>query len=122
MVYLTLVEKTGLLWKDNSQAMCSPDKEALKKYNAIYKYIGKGIKTSFDYREKSQVSRIKSFMRAHAGIVANIDLFIPDKEIDGVDVYYKVPLPSDRVYVIEGPRGKKREVRLVDSDYWRSIF
>lgn len=122
MVYMTLVEKTGLLWKDNSQAMCSPDKEALKKYNAIYKYIGKGIKTSCDYREKSQVSRIKSFMRAHAGIVANIDLFIPDKEIDGVDVYYKVPLPSDRVYVIEGPRGKKREVRLVDSDYWRSIF
>ena len=54
--------------------------------------------------------------------MTNIDLFIPDKVLSEKTVYYNVPIPPDLVYVIEGPKGKEREVKMVDSDYWKSNF
>ena len=68
------------------------------------------------------MSRIRKALKAHGTIVTNIDLFIPDKVQSECKECYNVPIPPDLVYVIEGPKGKEREVRMVDSDYWKSDF
>lgn len=119
MVYLSLFGD-GLDWKvypTRSEAR----KEILEKYNAIYKVIGKG-NTNSDYRDKTHVSRIRKSLRSYEKTVSNIDLFIPEKISYSLDLYYRVPVPPDLVYVIEGSKGKEREVRMVDSEYWKSRF
>ena len=119
MVYLSLFGD-GLDWKvypTRSEAR----KEILEKYNAIYKVIGKG-NTNSDYRDKTHVSRIRKSLRSYEKTVSNIDLFIPEKISYSPDLYYRVPVPPDLVYVIEGSKGKEREVRMVDSEYWKSRF
>lgn len=119
MVYMSLLEK-NLDWT-NYPSRDTTRKLILEKYNAIYKRIGKGNASS-DYRDKTHVSRIRKALKAHATIVTNIDLFIPDKVQSECKECYNVPIPPDLVYVIEGPKGKEREVRMVDSDYWKSDF
>ena len=118
MVYTSLLEK-NLDWTD-FPTRNETKKQILEKYNAIYRMISKGNYSS-DYRDKTHVSRIKKALKAH-DIVTNIDLFIPDKVLSEKTVYYNVPIPPDLVYVIEGPKGKEREVKMVDSDYWKSNF
>ena len=119
MVYTSLLEK-NLDWTD-FPTRNETKKQILEKYNAIYRMISKGNYSS-DYRDKTHVSRIKKALKAHDSIVTNIDLFIPDKVLSEKTVYYNVPIPPDLVYVIEGPKGKEREVKMVDSDYWKSNF
>ena len=119
MVYMSLLEK-NLDWT-NYPSRDTVRKLILEKYNAIYKRIGKGNASS-DYRDKTHVSRIRKALKAHATIVTNIDLFIPDKILSDKREYFNVPIPPDLVYVIEGPKGKEREVKMVDSDYWKSNF
>ena len=119
MVYTSLLEK-NLDWTDYPTRN-ETKKQILEKYNAIYRMISKG-NCSSDYRDKTHVSRIKKALKAHDSIVTNIDLFIPDKVLSEKTVYYNVPIPPDLVYVIEGPKGKEREVKMVDSDYWKSNF
>ena len=119
MIYMSLVE--GYLdWTDypfNNERR----KLLLKKYNAIYKNIGKGS-SSTSYREKSHVSRIKKELLAHSPIVTNIDLFIPNKVVLADVFCYKVPVPPDLIYVIEGTKGKEKEIKMVDSEFWKSKF
>lgn len=118
MVYMSLVDK-GLDWKD--YASKSPIRlELLRKNNVIYKPIGKG-NTNTEYRDKSHVSRIKASLKSYEKTATNIDLFIPEKIKYGKEVYYNVPIPPDLVYVIEGPKGKEKEVRMVDSEFWKNI-
>ncbi len=119
MVYTSLLEKS-LDWTD-FPTRNETKKQILEKYNAIYRMISKGNYSS-DYRDKTHVSRIKKALKAHDSIVTNIDLFIPDKVLSEKTVYYNVPIPPDLVYVIEGPKGKEKEVKMVDSDYWKSNF
>lgn len=119
MVYTSLLKK-NLDWTD-FPTRNETKKQILEKYNAIYRMISKGNYSS-DYRDKTHVSRIKKALKAHDSIVTNIDLFIPDKVLSEKTVYYNVPIPPDLVYVIEGPKGKEREVKMVDSDYWKSNF
>lgn len=119
MVYMSLLEEK-LDWTDYV-ANNENRKLILDKYNAIYKMVSKG-NASGEYRDKSHVSRIKKALKAHESIVTNIDLFIPDKVLSDKVVYYNVPVSADLVYVIEGPKGKEKEVRMVDSDYWNSDF
>ena len=119
MVYTSLLEK-NLDWTDYPTRN-ETKKQILEKYNAIYRMISKG-NCSSDYRDKTHVSRIKKALKAHDSIVTNIDLFIPDKVLSEKTVYYNVPIPPDLVYVIEGPKGKEMEVKMVDSDYWKSNF
>lgn len=119
MVYTSLLEK-NLDWTD-FPTRNETKKLILDKYNAIYRMISKG-NCSSDYRDKTHVSRIKKALKAHESIVTNIDLFIPDKILSEKTVYYNIPIPPDLVYVIEGPKGKEREVKMVDSDYWKSDF
>ena len=120
MVYMSLVEK-GLQWKDCTQIFDKPDEDTLQKYNVVYKLIGKG-NTNHDYREKSHVSRIRKSLKAHAGIVSNLDLFLPDKITSKEEIVFNIPIPPDLVYVIEGSKGKEKEIRLVDSEYWKSVL
>ena len=87
----------------------------------VYKLIGKG-NTNYDYREKSHVSRIRKSLKAHAGIVSNLDLFLPDKITSKEEIVFNIPIPPDLVYVIEGSKGKEKEIRLVDSEYWKSVL
>lgn len=118
MVYLSLFGD-GLDWKDYPMRS-DVRKEILDKYNAIYGAIGKG-NTNSDYRDKTHVSRIKKSLRSYEKAVTNIDLFVPEKIASGSNLHYRVPVPPDLVYVIEGPKGKEREVRLVDSESWKNI-
>lgn len=120
MVYMSLMER-GLLWKDHSLVFDAPNECLLKKFNVIYKLIGKG-NTNNDYREKSHVSRIRKSLKAHGSIVSNIDLFLPDKINSNKKTLFNIPIPPDLVYVIEGSKGQEKEVRLVDSDYWKSTI
>lgn len=90
-------------------------------YNAIYRMVGKGNTTS-EYRDKSHVSRIKKAFKAHGTIVSNIDLFIPNKTLKDKKTCFNVPIPPDLVYVIEGQKGKEKEVKMVDSMFWKSKF
>lgn len=118
MVYMSLVDK-GLDWKE--YASRSPIRlELLRKNNIIYKPIGKG-NTNIEYRDKSHVSRIKAALKSYEKTATNIDLFIPEKIKYGNDVYLNVPIPPDLVYVIEGSKGKEKEVRMVDSEFWRNL-
>lgn len=119
MVYMSLMEE-NVDWTDYAFEN-DTRKKMLEKYNAIYRMISKG-NTSSEYRDKSHVSRIKKALKAHAPIVTNIELFIPDKVLSEGKVYYNVPVLCDLVYVIEGPKGKERVVRMVDSDYWKSFL
>lgn len=119
MVYLSLFGD-GLDWKVYP-TRSEIRKEILEKYNTIYKVIGKGH-TNSDYRDKTHVSRIRKSLRSYEKTVTNIDLFIPEKIESGSDLLYRVPVPPDLVYVIEGPKGKEREVRMVDSEFWKSVF
>ncbi len=119
MVYMSLLEE-NLDWTDYVEKD-ETHKLILKKYNAIYRRVSKG-NHSGEYRDKSHVSRIKKALKAHGSIVSNIDLFVPDKVQVGKTVSYRVPLPPDLVYVVEGPKGKEREVRMVDSNFWKSHF
>lgn len=119
MVYMSLLEE-NLDWTDYVEKD-ETHKLILKKYNAIYRRVSKG-NHSGEYRDKSHVSRIKKALKAHGSIVSNIDLFVPDKVQAGKTVSYRVPLPPDLVYVVEGPKGKEREVRMVDSNFWKSHF
>ena len=119
MVYLSLFGD-GLDWKDYPMRN-EVRKEILEKYNAIYGVIGRG-NTNSDYRDKTHVSRIKKSLRSYEKKVTNIDLFIPEKIAYSPDLHYRVPVPPDLVYVIEGLKGKEREVRMVDSKYWKSRF
>lgn len=118
MVYLSLFGD-GLDWKDYPMRS-DVRKEILDKYNAIYGAIGKG-NTNSDYRDKTHVSRIKKSLRSYEKAVTNIDLFVPEKIASGSNLHYRVPVPPDLVYVIEGPKGKEREVRMVDSESWKNI-
>ena len=119
MVYMSLFGG-NLDWKEYT-----PNDETkkliLQKYNAIYRILGKG-KKSTEYRDKSHVSRIKKALKLHNSTVANIELFLPDKIQDGDNVCYNVPIPQDLVYVIEKVDGKHREIRMVDSEFWKSEF
>lgn len=119
MVYMSLFSD-GLDWK-GYPTNNTIRQDILKKYNAIYRIIGKG-NTSSDYREKSHVSQIKTPLKSYESIVTNINLFIPAKIATGTGQYYRVPVSPDLVYVIEGPTGKEREVRMIDSEYWQSEF
>ena len=119
MVYMSLLE-TNLDWTDYA-ARHEARKLILDKYNAIYHLVSKGNHSS-DYRDKSHVSRIRKALKAHGAIVSNIDLFMPGKVQVGKNVAYNVPLPPDLVYVVEGPKGREREVRMVDSPFWTSPF
>lgn len=116
MVYLSLFDN-GLDWKDYSMKS-EARKEILEKYNALYKVIGKGNINS-DYRDKTHVSRIKKSLRSYEKTVTNISLFIPEKIVSGTDLHYRVPLSPDLVFVIEGPKGKEQEIRMVDSKLWK---
>ena len=118
MVYMSLVDK-GLDWKDYASG--SPVRlELLRKNNVIYQPIGKG-NTNTGYRDKSHVSRIKAALKSYEKTVTNINLFIPEKIKYGNDIYLNVPIPPDLVYVIEGPKGKEKEVRMIDSEFWKNI-
>lgn len=116
MVYLSLFGN-GLDWKDYPMRS-EVRKELLEKYNAIYRVIGRG-NTNSEYRDKTHVSRIRKSLHSYEKTVSNIDLFIPEKIESGSNLYYRVPLPSDLVYVIEGSKGKEKEVRMVDSEFWK---
>lgn len=115
MVYLSLFGN-GLDWKDYPMRS-DVRKKILDKYNAIYGAIGKG-NTNSDYRDKTHVSRIKKSLRSYEKVVSNIDRFVPEKIASGSDFLYRVPVSPDFVYVIEGSKGKEKEVRMVDSQYW----
>lgn len=118
MVYMSLVDK-GLDWKN--YASKNPIRlELLRKNNVIYEPIGKH-KTNTEYRDKTHVSRIKTALKSYEKTATNISLFIPKKIKYGKDVYYNVPLSPDLVYVIEGSEGKEREVRMVDSEFWKNL-
>ena len=117
MVYMSLFGN-GLDWKDYPMRS-DVRKEILDKYNAIYGTIGKG-NTNSDYRDKTHVSRIKKSLRSYERIVTNIDLFIPEKIAVGSNLHYRVPIPPDLVFVIEGLKGKETETRMIDSEYWKS--
>lgn len=118
MVVMSLTDK-GLDWKDYNPK--SPKRLAiLKKNNKIYTPIAKG-NTNTKYRDKTHVSKIKTAFKCYDKIATNIELFIPEKINSGKDEYYNVPLPPDLVYVIEGPKGKEKEIRMVDSEFWNSI-
>lgn len=111
---------TNLDWTDYTSK--SEERSAiLKQYNAIYYRLSKG-NSSMDYRDKSHVSRIKRALNAHKNIVANIDMFVPAKISANNKTYYTVPTSSDFVYVIEGPQGMEKEVKMTDSEYWKSHF
>lgn len=119
MVYLSLLGN-NLDWTDYP-AKDETRMLILEKYNAIYKMISKG-NSNTEYRDKSHVSRIKKALKAHSSIATNINLFIPNKIPSGEKVFYNVPIPPDLVYVIEGTNGKEKEVRMVDSGFWKSCF
>lgn len=116
MVYMSLFGD-GLDWNDYP-ARSEIRKEILKKYNAVYEVIGKGNSNS-DYRDKAHVSRIRKSLRSYEKTVTNINLFIPEKIVSGSDLHFRVPLSPDLVYVIEGSKGKEKEVRMVDSEFWK---
>lgn len=117
MVFMSLLGE-NLDWTDYT-SKDETKKHILEKYNVIYNMVNKG-NSATEYRDKTHVSRIKNALKAHGGFVSNIDLFIPDKVLLGKKVFYNVPIPPDLVYVIEGPKGKEREVKMVDSEFWTS--
>lgn len=89
----------------------------LEKFNKIYCEIGKGKKNVFEYRDRPQVSRIKSSIHCYEKLVTNAGLFIPEKIMADDREFYFVPVSPDLVYVVEDGR----EIRMVDSDFWRNI-
>ena len=119
MVYLSLSGE-NIDWTDYP-SMDNNRKLILEKYNLIYKQLGKGNRAT-EYRDKTHVSHIKKALKAHSSVVSNIDLFIPDKVLLERKHFYNVPIPPNLVYVLEGPKGKEREVKMVDSEFWKSHF
>ena len=119
IIYLSL-NKGRLDWTDYLSKNTTRI-EILKKYNAIYKQIGKG-NTAEAYRDKSNISNIIKALKNLEDSVSNIAKFYPKKETEGRKQSYMVPIPPDLVFVVEYKNGKKNEVKLVDSDYWNSDF
>jgi len=115
LTVLMSIDGRGLDWKDYHGK--SPVKEELlRKYNSIYKTIGRG-RTIAEYRGKTNMSRIRRSLLSLGSVVSNIELFVPEKVSDGDSLFYRVPLPPDMIYVVE----HEQEVNIMDSQLWSSF-
>jgi len=117
-LYLLLVRQSvfadGLDWRENIGKQ--KKEEILSKFHILYKHIGNRELPS-DYKDRTLMSRIKSELRKLQNSVININQFIPDLKKDVTDSIYGVPVPSDKVFVIEN--GK--EVLMKASDFWKTL-
>lgn len=120
MICMSLAGK-GLDWTDYGEGKVSAAQKILKKFNTIYYELKMNGDYADEYREKVWVSKTNKEFKKYENIVANIELFIPEKIKGKSHEYYNVPVSSDSVYVIEGKPGEEKEVNIMDSELWKRL-